>query len=197
MGPELSEHPPSLEALTEASSRCAAGGLATSLHLALPAGDVTSCSVRLSRRTLTWRDAQVSRSGDDAADALLLVMLGRSDDDQFLTLEEKDAAAWVKPVRSGRRTVAYGAAILLGLPPVVAEEGLTAPEIRSACSQLAALWGRGGTCIYSTGIGERPCLDVLLQGGVRARGGQRLLTLQRSGMRAAAPRSMRPVQGRI
>ena len=176
MEPVRSGRPPSLEALSSASLRCATNGLATTLHLALPAQDVASCSVRLSRRSLVWRGFRVSRSGDDAADVLLLVLLGRRDEDRFLALSDADAASWVKPVRSGRRIVAYGATSLLGIPPVVADPSLSAGDVRRACSLIKKKLDHAGRHQY--GSDGSHTLDALLEGGVRVRGGHRLLALQ-------------------
>jgi hypothetical protein len=165
MDPNLNPYPPTLERLERAVLACAEDTLLVRLHLALPAGVPASCSIRMSPTEIHWRGAHVTRSGDDSADALLLAHLGHQDDDLFLTLDETEPAAWVKPVRSGRRTIAYGASCLLGLPPVVADPTLDPTTVRDTLRELHRGDAAAGTVTAA---------------GIQIRGGRRLLALRRS-----------------
>jgi hypothetical protein len=158
----LHHHPPELLQLERALTLTAGDPLLTALHLALPVGEPASCSVRLSRRELRWRDVGVSRSGDAATDALLLAQLGQRAGDQFFTLSETDPARWVKILASGRRDVVYGSVCLLGLPPVVADRGLAPEAVTATLLSLCAGHVAPGQCSET---------------GVEVRGSRRLITL--------------------
>jgi hypothetical protein len=174
MEPVTSAHPPTLDQLTRAVGVCATDTLLTRLHLALPADTPASCGVHISSQDLVWRGTVVTRSGDDTADALLLAHLGTREGDRFSMLGGADPTAWVKPLRSGHRVVVYGATVLLGLPPIVAEPAIPHPDVQDTVAGL-----------------HRRLLTVgdTTDTGVQVRGSQHLITLHRPANRSSANRS--------
>lgn len=133
----LSGGPATLEGLSCALEVCARpDALLTALHLALPSDVAPQLAVRSTGGVLSWREVTLPRSGDLVVDALLLAHLGARQEDRWLDLSA-DRAGWVKPVRSGRRTVVFGSSVVLGLPVLVADAALSQKQVLEAVVCLA------------------------------------------------------------
>lgn len=101
------------------------------LHLALPASEVLDFAVQARSTTWTWRGVSVDASADPVAAATLLAQLGRRDDDHYLDLGA-EPSEWVKVVRSGARSFAFGSDLLFGGPSISADPGVPAGAHRAA-----------------------------------------------------------------
>lgn len=156
-----------LDCVATASRRSAA------MHLALPVTDVAGVHALDDGRHWRWRGITVPspRMGDEAVAAAALIAAGARPGDRFLDLEAANPALWVKPLRSGSHNVLFGAELVLGMPPLVADVRLPEPVLRSALQRLAV-----------SGAARREALLADVGLALQPLGQHQLLTYASSGM---------------
>lgn len=128
--------PPTIDELrTAIASLPHARPRACALHLALPVDAVAGIDAHFDGTAWRWRDVVVPESGDPVADAATLVAAGARPDDRFLDLTDAPWT-WVKVLRSGLRSIAYGLDFIHGGPLVAAEDGVTVDQVRDVIEML-------------------------------------------------------------
>lgn len=113
--------------------------LAVTLHLCLPVDELGGVHARIVGENLLWRGIEVKLPEDEdliPEASVSLVRRGARPSDSWLDPSD-NPLKWLKWRRSGLSTVAFGAELLHGLPPVFAARGLK-PEIRDLAVSFLA-----------------------------------------------------------
>lgn len=138
---------------TDGDSRTAAA-----LLLALPLGELPVVSAKLEHECWHWRGAKVEWSGDVVHDVVALVESGRREGDRFL-VPEGEPWRWVRPTRSGYKTIVWGADTLLGAPALSADPDVSLDEIwavlrawwHGELTEAPAVYAHEGASVLVTG----------------------------------------------
>ena len=113
------------------------------LHLALPVTDVVGLHARVVGDQVTWRGTTVTVEAaflPTVATRIADLVAGAAEPaDVFLSLEQ-DPLCWIKPVRSGNRTLLAGTDILFGAPRMALDLDCPPDSVPALVEALSAHW---------------------------------------------------------
>jgi hypothetical protein len=130
--------PPTTTQLAKAVARIKFPGstLTRAVHLALPVDAVCGIDARHSAAGWLYRGEVQPALKDPFETAAALASVGHRPGDHYLNLT-RPPATWVKPLRSGARTLVFGADLVLPVPPIAADCDLSARRVAAFLSTVA------------------------------------------------------------